>query len=179
MNYDQNRRSKYAVIIFIVITAFLYQTTAYSKSNMPIGTNQFKLIDGMAIYIGIVPAEMLEGHNAGKMHGGMPVGPVRFHLTVAIFNEKTGERLNDAQIKAQIFTIPEKTGYKGLEPMEYGKALVYGNYFSLKALGPYLIQLHIEHKKLLEPIDVEFNYQAAYAHLPSRSKRNAISGSVK
>lgn len=179
MKNDQYRKSKYAVIIFIVIAAFSYQKTIYSESDMPDGTNQFKLINGMAIYIGIVPAEMLAGHNVSKMHGGIPVGPVRFHLTVAIFNEKSGERLHDAQIKAQIFTIPEQTGFKELEPMEYGKALVYGNYFSLKALGPYLIQLHIEHKKLQEPIDVEFNYQAAYARLSSTSKRDTTSGLVK
>ena len=166
MIYDQYRKNKYAVIIFIVITVLSYQNTAYSKSDMPSGTNQFKLINGMAIYIGVVPAEMLEGHSTSKMHGGIPIGPVRFHLTVAIFNEKTGERLNDAQIKAQVFTLPEKTGFKELEPMEYGKAMVYGNYFSLKALGPYLIQLHIQHKKLQKPIEVEFQYQAAYAQIP-------------
>lgn len=172
MNYDQYRKSKYAVFIFIVIAAFSYHTAVFSKSDMPVWTDQFKLVKGMAIYIGIVPAEMLEGHNASKMHGGVPKGNIRFHLSVAIFNEKTGERLNNAQIKAQIFTVPEKTGFKELEPMEYGKALLYGNYFSLNALGPYLIQLHIEHKKLPKAIDVEFHYQTAYAQLPPTSKRD-------
>jgi len=165
MKYALYRKSHYAIILVIVMAAFSYHRTVFSVSDMPSGTNQFKLVNGTAIYIGIVPAEMIEGHKAGKMHGGIPTGPIRFHLTVAIFNETTGERLINANIKAQIFTVPEKTPYKELEPMEYGKVIVYGNYFSLKALGPYLIRLHIEHKKLSDPIDIEFNYQAAYAQL--------------
>ncbi len=148
-----------------IAVCLLSNMTAYSGTDIPAGTNQFKLVNGLAIYIGVVPAEILQGHQAHRMHGGLPGGSVRFHLTAAIFYEKSGERINDARISAQILTIPEKTGFKDLELMEYGKVLVYGNYFSLEALGPYVIQLHIEHKKLPGPVDVEFQYPVAFTQL--------------
>lgn len=162
-HYTDNSRMCAAILYFIAML-FLMSSNAYSESRTPLGTDQFKVIKGMAIYIGILPAEILEGHiNNKTIHGGLPLGPIRFHLTVAIFNDKTGKRINDANVTAQIFTIPEKTGFKKLELMELGETTVYGNYFSMKALGPYLIQLHITHKQLKEPIDVEFQHQAAYA----------------
>ncbi len=167
MNYAICGKHRCNVIILILVGLFWYQSPVYGESKMPAGTNQFKLVNGMAIYIGVVPAEMLAGHNASNMHGGVPIGNIRLHLTAAIFDEKTGKRISNAKIKAQIFSVPEKTGFRELEPMEYGKVLVYGNYFSLDALGPYMIRLHIEHKSLQVPIEVEFQYQSAYARLSS------------
>jgi len=155
--------NKIVISFYLTFSIMLYQSPVKSETAMPTGTNQYKLINGLAVYIGIVPAEMLSGHNSSNMHGGAPVGTVRLHLTAAVFVEKTGERINDAQLRAQIFSVPEKTGFKELEPMEYGKALVYGNYFSLNSFGPYLIQLNIRHRKLVEPVNIEFHYQMAYA----------------
>lgn len=166
MEHYMGESGKHAAILCLVLAGFLITVPVSGESALPSGTSQFKVVKGMAIYIGIVPAEILEGHIANRvMHGGLPVGPVRFHLTVAIFNHKTGQRINNAKVTAQIFTIPEKTGYKELELMEFGKVMVYGNYFSMEALGPYLIQLHITHERLHEPIDVEFQYQSAYVQL--------------
>ncbi|NOY66027.1 MAG: hypothetical protein GXP13_01280 [Gammaproteobacteria bacterium] len=172
MRHSTEITGRYAIALCLLVTGLLVSSTVFSQTNLPSGTNQFKVVNGLAIYIGIMPAEILKGHSNKKMmHGGIPTGLVRFHLTVAIFNDKTGKRINNANVTAQIFTIPEKTGYKELELMEFGETMVYGNYFSMKALGPYLIQLNIIHDSLKKPIKVEFQHQAAYANVWKRDNK--------
>lgn len=104
-----------------------------------------QVVDGVAIYFGILPAELVRGHPPAHpesgMHGGVPVG--ENHLTVALFDDKTGERIADAQVTA---TITGPKGFKlekKLEPMVIAGAASYGHYFAMPGPGPYRIALSI------------------------------------
>ena len=63
-----------------------------------------KIVDGVVVYIGMVPAELVRGHppahSESTMHGGVQVG--ENHLTVAVFDDKSGRRITDAQVTAHI-----------------------------------------------------------------------------
>ncbi len=104
-----------------------------------------QVVDGVAVYFGIVPAEMVRGHPQehpeGQMHGGVPVG--ENHLVVALFDDKTGERIVRAEVSATI-TGPDRFKLeKKLGPMIIAGATSYGDYFNMPGPGPYRIALRI------------------------------------
>ena len=131
-------------------------------------TRLHKVVDGVAIYIGVLPAEMVKGnhgtHSEGVMHGGVPAGKNRYHLVVALFDEKAGgKRISGAgiKIKARVseFGLPGQE--KKLDPMVIAGNVTYGNYFAMPNPGPYRIHLEIRHARIhsVGTIEAEFEYQ--------------------
>ncbi|MBI5042024.1 MAG: hypothetical protein HZB57_12745 [Gammaproteobacteria bacterium] len=104
-----------------------------------------KIVDDVVVYIGMVPAELVRGHPPahpeGTMHGGVQVG--ENHLTVAVFDDKTGRRIVDAQVTARITGDRSPDLEKHLESMTIGGSVTYGGYFYMPGSGPYRIELHI------------------------------------
>jgi len=102
-----------------------------------------QVVDGIAIYFGIVPAQLVRGHPPEhperEMHGGAPAG--ENHIMVALFEEKTGRRLDGADVSATITGPDRFKAEKKLEPMVIAGAASYGNYFYMPGPGPYRIAL--------------------------------------
>ncbi len=104
-----------------------------------------QVMDGVAVYLGVVPAELVRGHPPehpeGQMHGGAPAG--ENHIMVALFEEKTGKRLSDAAVTATVTGPGRFKAGKKLEPMVIAGSMSYGNYFYMPGPGPYRIKLTI------------------------------------
>ncbi len=102
-----------------------------------------QVVDGVAVYFGIMPAQLVRGHPPehaeGQMHGGAPAG--ENHIMVALFEEKTGRRLDGADVSATITGPDRFKTEKNLEPMVIAGAASYGNYFYMPGPGPYRIAL--------------------------------------
>ncbi len=128
-------------------------------------TSTHKVVDGVSIYIGVLPAEMLRGHPKthpeGVMHGGVPAGENHYHLVVALFDEASGQRISGASVKARVSELGLAGQEKELSPMMIAGTVTYGNYFSLPNPGPYRIKLAIERAKphAHGAIETEFEYQ--------------------
>lgn len=106
-----------------------------------------KNVAGMDIYIGVIPAEVIQGRDIpkeAKMHGGAPQGENQYHLVVALFDAKTGVRISDAKITANIAGLGLGGSRKILEPMKVKDVVTYGNYFALPRDIPYRIRLKLE-----------------------------------
>ncbi|MDH5444963.1 MAG: hypothetical protein OEY52_05360, partial [Gammaproteobacteria bacterium] len=92
-----------------------------------------RLVDGVDIYLGVIPAEMIKGHPRhhpeGTMHGGIPAG-THYHVMVALFDAKTGKRIDNASITASIKGAAAESR-KTLEPMLVSGARTFGNYFTM------------------------------------------------
>lgn len=127
--------------------------------------SQHKVVDGVAIYIGVLPAEMVKGHprthSEGVMHDGVPAGKNRYHLVVALFDDTSGKRISGAGIKARVteFGLPGQE--KKLGPMVIAGTVTYGNYFAMPNPGPYRINLEIRHATphSVGTIEAEFEYR--------------------
>lgn len=104
-----------------------------------------QIVDGVVVYFGMMPAELVRGHPPAHpestMHGGVQVG--ENHLTVAVFDDKTGRRITDAKVTAHITgdRIPDME--KQLESMVIAGSVTYGSYFYMPGAGPYRIELRI------------------------------------
>jgi hypothetical protein len=117
-----------------------------------------QIVDGVAVYFGMMPAELVRGHPQehpeGLMHGGVPVG--ENHIMVALFDDRTGARITRAKVSATI-TGPDRLKLtKKLEPMTIAGSATYGNYFSMPGPGPYRIVLHIQVPDARQSIEAVF-----------------------
>lgn len=126
-------------------------------------SGQQKIVDGIAVYLGILPAEMLLGHqvdSAGReMHGGVPSGNYRYHVVVALFDARTGVRISNAQVRARVTESGRAGPRKKLEPMLMQGSVTYGDYFTLPTPGPYKVEIEIVQPGATTPTAVVFEYR--------------------
>lgn len=110
-----------------------------------------RVINGVAIYFGCIPAEIIDGEYLEstpehQMHGGIPKGSHYHHVLVAIFDNTTGQRITDAKITARV-AIPTEPNVpvveKALEPMTLSGASAYGEYFKMPGKGMYQVKVTI------------------------------------
>jgi hypothetical protein len=131
-------------------------------------SSQHKVVNGVAIYLGVMPAEMILGHprahSEAGMHAGVPAGQHQQHVVVALFDNATGKRISGAKVSAWVHETNLAGARKKLEPMLIAGTVSYGNYFNVPATGnPYRIRVRIELPGAAEAIEAQFDYQHARA----------------
>ncbi|OGI44300.1 MAG: hypothetical protein A2V92_06355 [Candidatus Muproteobacteria bacterium RBG_16_65_31] len=129
-----------ARLLYAVAAVFLLFATAAAGA-----ADYRQVVSGVAIYFGILPAELVRGHPPehpeSGMHGGTPAG--ENHLMVALFNDKTGERIVRAEVTATITGPNNFKTEKKLEPMVIAGSTTFGHYFSMLGPGPYRVALRV------------------------------------
>lgn len=163
MKHDELTETTYfASVLFGLLVAIsgALPMTSYAADN-----SRHQVVDGVDIYLGIFPAEMILGHSEphteAEMHGGVPAGEHRYHVTVALFDAVTGKRITGAQLKARVSEFGLSGIEKKLEPMTIAGAISYGNYFRMSGTGIYRIQVRIRRPGVAQAIEAEFEYQHA------------------
>ncbi len=136
-----------SVLIAVGLTFGMAQAAAVNP-DQPIR------LDGMELFFGLIPAEILRGHPSDheerSMHGGVPRGKGVYHLIVSVFDAKTTTRITDAVITGSVIEAGMTTQNQKLEAMSFGGNVAYGNYFAMSNPGPYEIVVNVrrpgEHK---------------------------------
>jgi hypothetical protein len=127
---------------------------------VPAHAENSQTVDGHTVYLGVVPAEIVKGHEPGhperEMHGGTPTRRGQYHVMIAIFETATGKRVTDARLVARVSEPGLAPVQKKLEPMEISGAMSFGNYFAMSSAGPYRIKLAIELPATQRKLDTEF-----------------------
>ncbi|MHB9117175.1 MAG: hypothetical protein ACYC2R_02740 [Burkholderiales bacterium] len=131
-------------------------------------TATHKVVNGVAIYLGMMPAEMILGYpksrTEAEMHGGVPAGKHQYHVLVSLFDNATGKRITGAKVSARVYEINLAGTQKKLEPMLIAGTVSYGNYFDMPLTdNPYRIWVRIELPGAPGIIETEFEYQHARA----------------
>lgn len=121
-----------------------------------------KAVDGVEIYLGVLPAEVVLGHPLGHeeraMHGGVPARQNRYHVVVALFDADSGQRFSGARVEATVGELGAGGTRKALEPMAIANTETYGNWFTLSAPGIYRIRLAIDGIKGHDRLDTEMEF---------------------
>lgn len=150
----------FKIFLHLVIgsIAALFLTGAFA-ADVP----THKVVGGVAIYLGVLPSEMVLGHpkphTEAGMHGGVPPGEHRYHVVVALFDAATGKRITGAQVKARVSEFALSGTEKTLEPMLIADTITYGNYFRMPGTGIYRIQVQVRRSGVADVIEAEFEYQ--------------------
>jgi hypothetical protein len=122
---------------------------------------QYKVVDGVAVYYGLVPATIVKGHPPThpepSMHGGLPSGH-EFHLVIALFDAATSARIEDAKVTARIAPLGGAGASRALEPMQIAGTITYGAFFPLPLGDRYVISVTVERPGASHAISVDFSY---------------------
>lgn len=122
-----------------------------------------KVAAGLSVYLGITPAMNVashpKGHSEEAMHGGPPRGQHVHHFTAALFDARTGERVEDASVEARVTPLGLAGVTRSLEPMAIAETVTYGNYFAMRDDGAYRIRLSIVRPGNRQPVVLEFSHQ--------------------
>lgn len=149
----------FASILFGLLVAILgvLPMTSYASDN-----SRHRMVEGVNIYLGIFPAELIQGddmqHPESEMHGGVPAGGHRYHVTVALFDAATGKRITDAQVRANVSELGLSGTEKKLEPMTIADTISYGSYFRMSATNIYRIRVKIRRPGVAQAVETEFEY---------------------
>lgn len=123
----------------------------------------FKTAGGLTIYLGVLPAAMIQGHAKdhpeAAMHGGVPGGQHAYHVMAAVFDAESGERIEDASVEGRVTPLGLAAVTRRLEPMVIAGTVTYGNYFAMRGDGPYRIAFSATTPEVAEPIVLEFTYE--------------------
>lgn len=117
---------------------------------------------GLLIYLGVVPAELIRSRASTgeerEMHGGPPMGRHVHHIMIALFDSRTGERIEHCEVHATLSGVGLAGTEKRLEPMTIAGALTYGNYYQMPAADTYRIRVVVRRPGVAEPVETEFKY---------------------
>ncbi len=79
---------------------------AFSTLSAAAATEYEKHADGFAVYMGVLPAQVLRGNadasHLATMHGGLPTGSGSHHLVIAIYDERTQRQVEGADVMADV-----------------------------------------------------------------------------
>lgn len=130
--------------------ALLMTTVLYAASGCdaaPPAKGNTQVVDGVEIYLGVMPAETIrehpKGHPEASMHDGTPTHGGSDHIDLSLFDNATGRRIENAQVSANVTELGGGSEHKKLEPMRIADSISYGNYFDMHAKEEYLIELSI------------------------------------
>jgi hypothetical protein len=122
----------------------------------------YKTAGNLAVYLGVLPTEMVQGHPPehpeGRMHGGVPSAKRQHHVVIAVFDTKDGSRIANAEVTAWVGELGLASTQKKLERMVVDKTISYGNYFSMGSPGPYRIDIEILRPGSTSPVKTSFEY---------------------
>ena len=139
------------VIAFVAWPAAAATATEYEKHA-----------DGLAVYMGVLPAQLLRGNAAtdhvATMHGSLPRGSGSHHVVISIFDERTQRQLADATVEASVASPGLAETRRVLEPMKIGDTTTYGNFFPMSEPGSFVVRVTIRRPAHDRPTQVQFNY---------------------
>lgn len=156
-----DRRGWQASLFALLISAFV---AALSAIRPAAADENYQAAHGLGVYLGVLPAAIVRGHAEthpeGSMHGGAPRGTHQYHIVVAIFDAKTGARVQNAKVTANVSGLGE-VGQQNirLEPMLIAGTVSYGNFVALPGNDRYDIKLDIAVPERESPVRVNFTYQ--------------------
>ena len=113
-------------------------------------------VGGMDVYLGVIPAQLTQEHP--KMHGGASSKEHRYHVLIALFDSESGKRITEAEVTATVSPLGRLGKKMTLGPM-HGKALTFGNYFTLHKPELYRIKVKIKRDKEASVMMANFVYQ--------------------
>ena len=113
-----------------------------TSSIMAEHAERHQTVNGLSVYFGVIPAQLIVGHGSMHRSTDMIHGKHTYHILVALFDNKSGERITDAKMKATVTPLGMKGLSKKLEPM-HGDLISYGNYFTMSEVTSYTIKVEI------------------------------------
>lgn len=116
-----------------------------------------KVVDGIEIHLGIVPASIALKDPVVNRHGNKTHGS--HHLLVALTDPANGLRVGAVEVRARVAELGLNGEERQLDPLTMSPSKVsFGNFFFMNGLGPFQIILKIRRSAEAQPIEARFAY---------------------
>lgn len=139
----------------VVLAAALLQAGAAQTS----GDERLEK-EGIVLYWGLVPEAIVsQQHAIEDLHGGRPPGGGKInHLVLALFDAKTGARIDDAIVRAQLSEagIAQEPA-KYVPPMPVNGVGSYGQLFGMVHDGPYRFKVTVKLRDRVQEIEYDIS----------------------
>lgn len=136
---------------------------ASSSGALAQTTSDYAVVDDVAVYFAVLPAEMLRvfppGSEESRMHGGVPRGGHVHHVQVALFDTVSGARITDAAVVATVAEAGLGGKPSTLEPFTIGDAQTYGAYFALQPRQHYEVRIEATFAGGQRTVEQSFDYE--------------------
>ncbi len=143
----------------MLISAAIFSPVA-TAMDVP---ENFQVVDGIAVYLGVMPAQVIEGYHKTnkqtKKHKRALKKEHRDHVVVALFDNATGKRIENAKVKAGVMEFGLGTKVKKLDPMKIAGTITYGNYFDMPNKDVYHIVIQIRRPGIKSIIEAKFTHK--------------------
>lgn len=150
------------LLISVILLAWV-GVHAQAALDASIDSGQSIRLDGMVLYYGIVPAEILRDHpfehEEQTMHANVSKGKGTHHLVISIIDEKTRKRITNAVVTASVGELGMSAQTRKMEVMSFGSAATYGNFFAMPKPGPYEIVVNVRRPIDSKAATARFQYQ--------------------
>lgn len=133
-------------LIALFGTAFAFSLVVFSGASSADLVGQTLTIDGMDVYLGLIPVDTLRQHPdwyPNHRPDKFPPGKHVYHVMLALFDHSSGERITDAVVDATVAPLAFSGRKKTLHPIVVAGALTYCNYFRIAPLDIYVIKAEI------------------------------------
>jgi len=156
--YTRSVKTSLKAALMLISMAIFHSVAAAADAP-----ENFQVVNGIAIYMGVMPAQIIQGHPdehpEHKMHGGIPAKGHRDHVVVALFDDATGKRIENAEVTGSVMEIGSGSKKKKLEPMKIAGTITYGNYFDMPDNNIYHIKVHIHLPGIKGVVEAQFTHQ--------------------
>ncbi len=145
--------------IIALFGALFCSLLSFSTAASAAHLGQTKTVDGVAIYLGMVPAAEMRRHSdryPAHELSKIPSGKLVHHVMLALFDNPSGERITDAVLTARVAPLALGGPTKPLDPMVVAGALTYCNYFRISPLDTTVIQAEIRRPNIARVIHATF-----------------------
>lgn len=141
--------------------AFVIGLTGLAQAQ---DSGSYQIAGSVAAYLGVMPAEIVGGHPPNHpestMHGGPPKNAHSEHIVIALFDDPSGARIEDATVEATI----EGLGHLAITPltldaMSIAGVITYGGYVIFPGRDTYTIDLAITRPGSTRVTTMQFTYQ--------------------
>ena len=124
-------------------------------------TEYEKRSGGLIVYLGVLPAALLQGPSQsaelGASHGGSAPSGATHHVVVAVYDEATRNAVTDASVEVRVVPLGRAETRRQLDVMKIGATTTYGGFFPMPLPGPYTIHVSVRRPQA-PPISVQFAY---------------------
>ena len=142
----------------IMLGSMMLVILVFVPLAMATDSERHQQVNGMDVYLGVIPSQLISG-NHPDMHALRASGYYEYHIMVALFDSKTGSRITDATVRANLPASVLTETSEVLEVMHINGVISYGNFFRMTISGEYRIKVMIERPGMDGTDTVYFIYQ--------------------
>jgi len=146
--------NKYLILLLSGLLSLATQSVSARDATLR------RSVDGVDIYMGIIHAQPAAKEATDKETGIIKtLRRKKHHITVALFDSNTGQRITDARVVASVGEMGLSSNHKRLKSERYGEAVSYGRDFYLSKTGPYWIDLKITRSGVKQATTTRFEWE--------------------